>query len=96
MKLGAIAYSFLLFGMAVSPYISFNNLIANLGLCSFGIYLIHPIVKSAVEIIIIVVLPQATISVSIFSILIYSVTSFLISWSLICLMQKNKMVSQYV
>lgn len=92
----AIAYSFLLFGMAVSPYISFNNLIANLGLCSFGIYLIHPIVKSAIEIIIIMVLPQATKSVSIFSMSIYSVSSFLISWSLIYLMQKNKLVSQYI
>ena len=92
----AIAYSFLLFGIAVSPYLSFNNLIANLGLCSFGIYLIHPIVKSAVEIIIIMVLPQATKSVSIFSILIYSITSFLLSWLLISLMQRNKLVSQYI
>lgn len=92
----ATAYCFLLFGMVVSPYISLNNLIANLGLCSFGIYLIHPVIKSAVEIILTIVLPQATKSVSIFSILIYSVTSFLLSWSLISWMQKNKMVSQYI
>ena len=92
----AIAYSFLLFGIAVSPYISHNNLITNLGLCSFGIYLIHPVIKSAIEIILVVVLPQATQSVSIFSMLLYSITSFLLSWSLIGLMQKNKMVSQYI
>ena len=91
-----IAYSLLLFGIATSQYISQANIISNLGLCSFGIYLIHPFIKSAVEIVLIKLLPQVTLKVSILSILIYSIFSFLISWVLISLMQKNKLISQYI
>lgn len=91
-----IAYSLLLWGIAISQYIPNNALITNLGLCSFGIYLIHPFVKSAVEIILIKLVPQITQSVSIASILTYSILSFIISWMSIYLIQKNKIVSQYV
>lgn len=91
-----IAYSFLLFGIATSQYISQVNIISNLGLCSFGIYLIHPFVKSAVEIALTIVLPQVTQSVSISSILVYSISSFLLSWIVISLIQKNKLISQYI
>lgn len=92
----AIAYCFLLFGIAISPYIYARNLIANLGLCSFGIYLIHPFIKSAVEIFLIIALPQVTQSVSIFSMLVYAFLSFFISWFIIFLIQKNKLAGQYV
>ena len=92
----AIAYSFLLFGIAVSPHIYAGDLIANLGLCSFGIYLIHPFIKSAVEIVLTIAFPQVTQSVSVFSMLVYAVLSFLISWMAISLMQKNKLVARYI
>lgn len=92
----AIAYSFLMFGITISSHIYNNDLIANLGLCSFGIYLIHPFVKSAVEVLLVMVLPQITQSVSVFSILFYSVPSFLISWLTIYLMQRNKIVARYI
>ena len=49
----SIAYSLLLFGITISRYLPESSSIDNLGLCSFGIYLIHPFVKSAVEIILI-------------------------------------------
>ena len=91
-----IAYSFLIFGIATSQYICQGNIISNLGLCSFGIYLIHPFVKSVVEIALTIILPQATESVSILSILIYSTSSFLLSWMVISLIQKNKFISQYI
>jgi peptidoglycan/LPS O-acetylase OafA/YrhL len=91
-----IAYSLLLFGIAVSKHISNSNLITNLGLCSFGIYLIHPLVKSVVEILLAQTLPQVTQSVSIISMLIYSSTSFLFSWLAIALMQRNKLIAQYI
>ena len=91
-----IAYSLLLFGIAVSQYISNSNLITNLGLCSFGIYLVHPLVKSIVEILLAKTLPQVTQSVSITSMLIYSISSFLFSWVAISLMQRNKLISQYI
>lgn len=91
-----IAYSLLLFGITASQYISQKNIIGNLGLCSFGIYLIHPFVKSAVEIVLIWLIPQATQSVSILSILIYSISSFIFSWMIVSFIQKNKFISQYV
>lgn len=90
-----IAYSFLLFGIAISQYIPDHSLISNVGLCSFGIYLIHPIVKSILEIILTKLVPQISQAVSINSILIYSIFSFLISWFCISLMHKNKFISQY-
>ena len=92
----AIAYSFLLFGIAVSTYISDSDLIASLGLCSFGIYLIHPFIKSAVEIMLAKAFPQVTQSVSIFSMLVYAIFSFVISWMVISLMQKSKLVARYI
>lgn len=90
-----IAYSLLLFGIAVSQFISNSKLITNLGLCSFGIYLIHPLVKSVVEILL-AKIPQVTQSVSIISMLIYAISSFLLSWLAIALMQKNKLIAQYI
>lgn len=91
-----IAYSLLLFGISISKHLKVNALIQNLGLCSFGIYLIHPFIKSAIEIILIKILPQLTQSVSIASILVYSTSSFLISWMLVSFLIKNKLFSQYI
>ena len=91
----SIAYSLLIFGATVSRHLPDSSLINNLGLCSFGIYLIHPFVKSAVEIFAIKLLPGITQSVSIRSMLFYSILSFLISWLIISIMQKDKLISQY-
>ncbi|MGD1875412.1 MAG: acyltransferase family protein [Mastigocoleus sp.] len=92
----AIAYSLLLFGISVSQQIKDNTLITNLGLCSFGIYLIHPLIKSVIEIFLIKILPQLTQNVSIISMLTYSISSFLVSWLFIYLLRKNNKLSQYV
>lgn len=91
-----IAYSLLLFGISISKHLKDDRLIKNLGICSFGIYLIHPFIKSVVEIILIKVLPQVTQSVSIISILVYSISSFIFSWIFISFMIKNKSFSQYI
>ena len=91
-----LAYSFLLFGITVSRHLPDSKIVQNLGLCSFGIYLIHPFVKSAVEIFLIKFVPQTTQSVSILSILIYTILSFLLSWVSISIMQRNKLVAQYI
>jgi hypothetical protein len=58
--------------------------------------LIHPLVKSIVEILLAKTLPQVTQSVSITSMLIYAISSFLFSWLAIALMQKNKLIAQYI
>ncbi|MGF1588237.1 MAG: acyltransferase [Pleurocapsa sp.] len=91
-----IAYSLLLWGIAISQYIPNSVFITNLGLCSFGIYLIHPLVKSAVEIILIKLVPQVNQNISILSILTYSILTFIMSWMSIYLLRKNKLISQYL
>ncbi|MEL6927195.1 MAG: hypothetical protein AAFO95_01005 [Cyanobacteria bacterium J06600_6] len=91
-----IAYSLLLFGIAISKYLPNNDYIANLGACSFGIYLIHPFIKSAVDILLAEFFPQITKSVSIFSMSVYAISSFLISWGFISLMQRQKFIARYI
>lgn len=92
----AVAYSFLLLGIAISQYLTHHQLIKSLGLCSFGIYLIHPFVKSAVEIMLALVAPQLIQSVTVLSMSVYAVASFLLSWLVIYAMQRNKFISQYI
>lgn len=92
-----IAYSFLLFGITISRHIQDRNyLINNLGLCSFGIYLFHPFIKSAVDVVLINLFPQLTQNVSIFSMLLYSIPSFILSWAFVSLMHKSKFSSRYI
>ena len=92
----AIAYSLLLFAISISYYLEKSPFITNLGICSFGIYLIHPFIKSVVELLLIKLIPQITQSVSIISMLIYSISSFIASWLLIALLLKKKSFSQYI
>lgn len=91
-----IAYSLLLLGLSISKYIKDNVLIRNVGLCSFGIYLIHPFVKSAVEIILIQFLPEITNKVSINSIFVYSISTFLLSWIFVFILSRNKFLSKLI
>ena len=91
-----IAYSLLLFGISISKYLPNSKAIANLGACSFGIYLIHPFIKSAVDILLVKFVPQITQNISIASILTYSLISFFASWLIVALMQRNKLVAQYI
>lgn len=91
-----VAYSLLLFGISISQHLRNNQLINNLGLYSFGIYLIHPFVKSIVEIILVNILPQVTQSVSIISISVYAISSFVLSWSLISFISKHKLLARYI
>ncbi len=92
----AIAFLLLLLGISISPSLKNNTLISNLGLCSFGIYLIHPFVKSAIEIIIVKLIPQLTQSISVISMLVYSIFTFLVSWLLIAILLKNKAFCKYI
>lgn len=91
-----VAYSLLLLGISCSIHIKNKKIISNLGLCSFGIYLIHPFANSAVEVILLKFSPQLTDNVSVSSMLIYSGLSFVISWSLVNIFIKNKLLSKYM
>jgi peptidoglycan/LPS O-acetylase OafA/YrhL len=91
-----MAYSLVLFAIAISKKIKESILIANLGICSFGIYLIHPLVKSFVEIIIIRVAPRLTERVSILSMLVYSGLTFAISWWIVAQLIKHRLIGKYM
>ncbi len=90
------AYSLLLFAIAISGKIKERILIVNLGACSFGIYLIHPLVKSLIEIIIAQVLPSLTERVSILSMLVYSGLTFVISWWIVTQLSRQKLIAKYM
>ena len=92
----AIAYLLLLFGLSISPKIEANLLISRLGACSFGIYLIHPLVKTIADLIVPRLAPQMTQSVSIASIFCYCLPTFLISWLMVHLLKQHKQLSSYV
>lgn len=91
-----VSYSLLYFAIAISNYFKHNQLIMNLGQCSFGIYLIHPVLKSTVEIIINQAVPFLTQNVSIASMLTYSVSTFIISWIAVSIMIRNKLIAKYM
>lgn len=91
----AIAYCFLLLGISISHKIK-SNLIINLGYCSFGIYFIHPYIKSIIGFCLKTFSPQLVMSISVFSMLLYAIPTFILSWIFISICKKNKFISQYV
>ena len=91
-----IAFSFLIFALSISSFLRTHALITNLGLCSFGIYLLHPIFKTIVELIVMTLMPEIAQSVSITSMLVYALLTFAISWMAIALLLKNKLLAQYI
>ena len=91
-----IGYSLLLLGIAVSKYLPEGKLISSLGACSFGIYLIHPVIKRAVDILLVKFMPQITQSISISSMLTYTIATFIVSWIVIYLLRQNKSIAQFI
>ena len=91
-----MAYSLLLFAIAISGKIKERILIVNLGACFFGIYLIHPLAKSLIEIIIAQVLPNLTERVSILSMLVYSGLTFAIIWWAVAQLSRQKLIAKYM
>jgi peptidoglycan/LPS O-acetylase OafA/YrhL len=81
-----LAYILLFAGISISEHLKnpqVNKIIANLGACSFGIYLIHPFIMNFVKSIISKISPELTTSISITSILALSIPCFAISWVLV-------------
>jgi peptidoglycan/LPS O-acetylase OafA/YrhL len=91
-----LGYSLLFLGIYLSKYLKNNNLINSLGVCSFGIYLIHTLFINIFQIIIGQNLPILMTKVTIFSLLIFSICSFLLSWITVYLMIKNKFIAKYM
>lgn len=95
----SMAYLLLLFGISFSHYFRstlITNLAASVGLCSFGIYLVHPFIMNISKYFISKLLPEIISSISIPSMLILSMSCFLISWALVACLVKQKIVSKYL
>ena len=92
----AIAYSLLLFGISISKRISNNWLIDSLGICSFGIYLIHPFIKSIIEPALTISIPSVMSSVSIVSMMIIACSTFIVSWIVVSLLRRHKLLANFV
>jgi peptidoglycan/LPS O-acetylase OafA/YrhL len=73
-----------------------SQITLSMGMCSFGVYLIHPFVMIFVKPIIGNFLPVITDSISIFSMLALSLPTFMISWILVACFVKNKAIAKYL
>ncbi|MEO1429741.1 MAG: acyltransferase [Cyanobacteria bacterium J06633_8] len=90
-----IAYLLLLFGIYYLGHQN-NPIAKNLGLCSYGIYLIHTFFVQVFKLVIAKINPSWITQVSVVSLLLYSVSIFLISWLTVLLMMKNKTIAKYM
>ncbi len=79
-----------------SKLTSLNQSIQNLGLCSFGIYLIHPLIMNVVKPILGKLIPTLTHSITIYSMLVLSSSCFLMSWLIVSFFCKNRIASKYL
>jgi peptidoglycan/LPS O-acetylase OafA/YrhL len=91
-----IAFSWLFVGICLSNHLKESRIIKNLGDCSFGIYLIHPIIKKTIGMILTFTIPQVTSQITVTSMLCLSIPSFLMSWLVINLLMNNKHLAQYM
>lgn len=94
-----LAYTLLLFSLALSKYLrdsSASYFVSSMGACSFGIYLIHPFVMNFVKPVMGKMLPIATASVSITSMLLLSIPCFLLSWLAVVCLSKHKFIAKYL
>lgn len=92
----AIAYSLLLFGISISKRISRDWLIDSLGICSFGIYLIHPFIKTITEPILTIVIPSVMSTVSITSMITIAGSTFILSWLAVSLLRRYSFLVNFI
>jgi len=90
------AYSLLLFAISLSKFLNESSIVANLGLCSFGIYLVHPLAINVVEVVLTKINPNFVSQVSVSSVLLFSIPSFLISWLVVALLIKKQWLAKYM
>ncbi|WP_009630641.1 acyltransferase [Synechocystis sp. PCC 7509] len=89
----ATAYFALLFGIALSNLLKENGTVTSLGLCSFGIYLIHFISLAVVQPFVYKVFPG---SITVLTLLISASVAFLISWVVTLYLMKAKWISRFL
>ena len=90
-----LAYTLLIFGISISSYLKKSNVVSNLGICSYGIYLIHPFVMNIVKTILAKLSSYITDHISILSVIILSISCFFLSWLIVVGLTKNKTIAKY-
>jgi peptidoglycan/LPS O-acetylase OafA/YrhL len=83
-------------GISLGDRLNKNKAIKNLGLCFFGIYLIHPLSMNMVKILMARIAPQLTTQVTIISMLVFSLSSFFLSWWAVGILIKNECLARYM
>jgi peptidoglycan/LPS O-acetylase OafA/YrhL len=95
----ALACTLLLLSISISRYFIDDRLasfVVDAGKCSFGIYLIHPFVMYMTKPLIGKLIPIAANSISIYSILLLSLSCFLMSWAIVAGMVRHKSIGRYL
>lgn len=90
-----VAFALLLSGICLSSYLKDSSMIRSLGNCSFGIYLIHPVLKKITTIVLTLIIPNLATQVTITSILCISIVTFLISWLVVLVCMQNKQLAKF-
>jgi peptidoglycan/LPS O-acetylase OafA/YrhL len=94
-----LAFTMLLFSLFISDSFknkTLNNLTANVGTCSFGIYLIHPFVMNFVKFLMSKIQNELVSSISVESVLVLSILCFLGSWLVVDFFYRNRRLSKYL
>ncbi len=86
-------YLALLVAILISRYLKNNYILNSLGVCSFGIYLIHLLVIDFGQIIILKIYPEYGIQTSSLMLLTFSIFSFIVSWVAIYFLVKQKTIA---
>ncbi|MBE9166069.1 acyltransferase family protein [Pleurocapsales cyanobacterium LEGE 06147] len=90
-----IGYAALLSAIYLSVILPESLMILNLGVCSFGIYLIHLLIVEIFQMVSKRVYPILLTQPSLFSLLIVVTLTFLISWMLTSISLKRQLVSRW-
>jgi peptidoglycan/LPS O-acetylase OafA/YrhL len=85
-----LAYTSLLLAIYLSSHLPEKSIITELGLCSFGIYLIHYLILEVLFIVGVKIYPSLQTAVSITTLLIFSIPGFVLSWLAIAILRRNR------
>jgi peptidoglycan/LPS O-acetylase OafA/YrhL len=87
-------YSALLFAISISNYLKENHVITNLGISSFGIYLIHYLILVILLPIENRIYPDAVFKVPVYTLLILTTLSFIVSWLVTYLLMRKRSMTK--
>jgi peptidoglycan/LPS O-acetylase OafA/YrhL len=91
-----VAFSLLMTGISISKHVNASKFSNSLGACSFGIYLIHPLVTNLLKPIIHRIFPVTLTQISMFSILVFCISTFIVSWIAVSLLRRHRLFAKYL